>query len=251
MKKYATGLSALAIIGLVFAAGAAMQPEKVPSAKDLQDKAKEAVKTAQDHAKDAIKQPEGNPGDMGMDPKAMEAMMAAATPGEMHKMLAEDVGEWSFVNTWKMAPDKPEQISTGTAVFTSLYDGRYLQADMSGELDGAPFHGRATTAYNNVSKQFEVTWIDNFGTGIMFGTGSYDAAKHQMTLVMEGYDPVTGKKIKMTEVTTRHGKNERVSEYTYPGPDGKDFKGMTIKYTRKAGGKPAVDAKPSPAPANR
>jgi Protein of unknown function (DUF1579) len=233
-------------LAVALAAGAALQPEKLPSPRDLKDKAKEAVKDA----KDAMKQPEGQPGDLGgMDPKAMEAMTKAAMPGDMHKMLGELVGEWDFVNNFRMAPEGPEMSSNGTATHTSLYEGRYIQVDMKGDMMGAPFLGRAMQAFNNVSGKFESTWIDNFGTGIMFGTGTYDAAKKQLTTVMNGYDPMTGKPMEMTEVTTHHDKDHFTSEYTMPGPDGKPFKGMTIKYTRKGHTHDKPTGKPEAKPA--
>lgn len=197
-----------------------------------------------DHAK--------QPGDAaGMDPKLMEMMqkmMEAGTPGEAHAMMAKQVGEWEFVNTFRMDPSMPEMTSTGTASFKSLFDGRYIEADMKGDMMGQPFHGRATMGYNNMTKKFESTWIDSMSTQTMFGTGTYDAAKKQMTVVMEGTDCMTGKPCKMTEVTTHHDDNHFTSEFTMPDMNGKDFKGMTIKYTRKGA---SESHSPAKAPATK
>src|SRR5688572_3180198 len=81
---------ALIVAGLFTAAGCANN-----------EPAKEAA------AKDAGAKPAG-PGEMKLPPgwteADMQACMAAGTPGEMHKRLAQGVGEWKGKNTMWMGP---------------------------------------------------------------------------------------------------------------------------------------------------
>ena len=169
----------------------------------------------------------------GMDQAAMEAMMKAATPGPQHQHLAKMVGDWTFTNTFWMAPGAPPQQSTGTMHAESLMGGRYVEHHWKGDMMGAPFEGRGTDAYDNVAKQWESTWIDNMGTGMMNGTGSCDEAMKSCTYNNELWDPMTGKKGSMRSVITWVSDNEFHNEMYAPGPDGKEMKMMEIVAKRK------------------
>jgi len=169
----------------------------------------------------------------GMDQAAMEMMMKAATPGPQHQHLAKMVGDWTFTNTFWMAPGAPPQQSTGTMHAQALMGGRYVEHQWSGNMMGAPFEGRGTEAYDNVSKQWETTWIDNMGTGIMNGTGTCDDAMKSCTYNNELWDPMTGKKSSMRSVITWASDNEFHNEMYGPGPDGKEMKMMEIVAKRK------------------
>src|SRR5260370_9404752 len=60
------------------------------------------------------------------DEKAhMEAMMKAATPGEMHKKLEPFAGEWNYSMKMWMDPNKPPTDSKGTAETKWVMGGRY------------------------------------------------------------------------------------------------------------------------------
>ncbi len=244
MKIRTLVIPALVAAATGLAAGLAYQPAK--------EHAKQPAKEhATQPAKEHVKQPDG----AGMDPKMMEMMqkmMEAGTPGEMHKVLADQAGEWDYVSTFRFDPSMPEETSNGHAKIRLLYDGRFIEAEMNGKMQTPvgemPFNGRATMGYNNMTKKFESTWIDSMSTQTMFGTGTYDAAKKQMTVVMEGTDCMTGKPCKMTEVTTHHDDNHFTSEFTMPDMNGKDFKGMTIKYTRKGA---SESHSPAKAPATK
>ncbi len=250
MKKRSMMFMVVGMAAVCMAGGWALQPEKtlkdrvIKETDKVKEKAKETVKDAGHGAQ---------PGDpAGMDPKMMEMMKKmeeAGTPGEMHKLLGEQVGEWDYVTTFRMDPSQPEGSGKGHAKFRSLYDGRYIEADMNGNMQTPmgemPFNGRATMGYNNTTKKFEGTWIDAMSTQTMFGTGTYDAAKHQFTMVYEGTNCMTGKPCKMTEVTTHTDKDHFTSEFTMPDMNGKDFKGMVIKYTRKGASEAHAPATPA------
>jgi hypothetical protein len=162
----------------------------------------------------------------------MEAMIKAMTPGEEHKHLARMAGDWTFTNTFWMAPGQPPMESTGTLHAEMALGGRYLQSQWTGNMMGQPFEGRGTEAFNNVSKQYESTWVDNMGTGIMFGTGTCDASG-ACNSKSETWDPVSGKKITMRSTVTWPSSDSFKMEMFGPGPDGKEYKMMEIVAKRK------------------
>ena len=53
-----------------------------------------------------------------------------------------------------------------------------------------PFEGMGIVGYDNLLKKFVSVWIDNMGTGLMPGTGTYDAATktYTYTTVVSGCD---------------------------------------------------------------
>ena len=56
------------------------------------------------------------------------------------------------------------------ALYRNL-DGRYIKVDVAGDMPGmGPFTGFGLTGFDNVSKKFVSTWVDNMGTGMMNGS---------------------------------------------------------------------------------
>ncbi len=166
-------------------------------------------------------------------PEAAEkAWMAYMTPGEMHKMLMADEGEWQEDLTFWMAPGQPPTTAEATFTNKSVFEGRYMESFHRGTMMGMPFEGRSIIGYNNVTKMFESTWFDNMSTGIMYMKGTYDSKKNSITYIGKSVDPVSGKEIPARQVFTINDENSRVLEM-YETRNGKEMKTMAIKMTRK------------------
>jgi hypothetical protein len=181
---------------------------------------------AQDNSKPANAPAMGGGGEM-------EAMMKAATPGEQQKKLSRFAGDWTFTNTFWMAPGQPPVTSTGTMHGVMLMNGRYVEHTWKGNMMGMPFEGRGTDAYDNVGKQYVSSWVDNMGTGIMHSTGTCDDAVKVCTYMAEMWDPMSGKKTSSRSVITWIDDNNFKNEMYGPGPDGKEAKMMEIMAKRK------------------
>ena len=96
------------------------------------------------------------------------------TPGDMHKILAQTAGEWnSSISVW-MSPDAPPMTTDGTSKFEMILGGRYMKETHTGNFMGMPYEGMGLTAYDNDKKTFYATYIDNMGTGVMNGEGTYN-----------------------------------------------------------------------------
>ncbi len=171
---------------------------------------------------------------MSAEQKAeMDAMMKAMAPGENHTLLASVAGDWTFTHTMWMDPAAPPATSTGTASYTTIMGGRYVQGTYRGMMMGMPFEGVGVTGYDNISKQFVSSWYDNFGTGIMMLTGTYDAATRTFTYSSDVDDPMKpGTKVKVREVIRLVDPTRHVMEW-YETRAGKESKTMEIVYTRK------------------
>ncbi|MGV3460896.1 MAG: DUF1579 domain-containing protein [Flavobacterium sp.] len=168
-----------------------------------------------------------------MDSAAVaEAWMAYATPGEMHKMMAAEEGKWKCVMTfWEHDGAKPQKMDM-TADVKMTMDGRYQTGEYKGQMMGMDFEGMSTTAYNNATNEFESTWRDNMGTGLMMMKGKMNDDGKSMTLTGESVDPVTKNKCKMREVYTVVDDNTRKMEMFDTKGDEKEYKSMEIMMTR-------------------
>ena len=172
--------------------------------------------------------------------KMMEQMMELGKPGENHKLLAELAGSWTYTMKMMMDPTtgKPSE-SKGTATRKAIFDGRYFTFEVSGKFqmpgkDGKMmdmnFKGMATEGYDNATKKFFSSWIDNMSTMMMNAEGTYDAATKTFTYMAHCEMP-PGTKVKMREVIKVVDKDHHTFEMWEDRGQG-ETKSMEIAYTR-------------------
>lgn len=163
---------------------------------------------------------------------AMEAYMKAIMPGPSHKMLDQLVGTWDAkLSMWESASAEALS-SSGVSENKWILGGRYLEQRFTGSFMGMPFEGIGYNGYDNVTKQFWGTWMDNMSTGVMLSNGnSSDGKTWRMTTKMS--DPMTGQVASGDETMVIESPDRHVVEMWAAGPDGKKFKMMQIIYTRK------------------
>ncbi len=165
-------------------------------------------------------------------PDDMAKMTAFATPGENHKLLDYKVGKWNGHVTMWMAPGMPPMESEATSETKWIMGGRYLHDDVRGTFGGMPFEGLGISGYDNLKKKFVYTWVDNMGTGIMAGEGTWDAAKKMLNSTSTMSDPASGKVVSSRGTETKTDDNTWKMEMFATGPDGKEFLTMRIEYKR-------------------
>lgn len=171
----------------------------------------------------------------------MQAMMdlwaKAMTPGPEHARLARAVGTWDGTMRMWMDPAAPPQENTCVSTFTSIMGGRYTECTTSGQLmmgaSATAFEGRGIYGFNNISRKYESIWLDNMGTALMVATGeaSADGRVTQWSGTMS--DPAVGKAVPFREVETWVDDDTMLLEMYGPGADGKEFKSMEIRFTRR------------------
>lgn len=186
-------------------------------------------------ASSALAQQEGQPQlPPGMTMEQMEACAAAAAPGEMHTFLAEGKGTWQGKCTMWMTPAAEPMQSECITTITPILDGRFVKNKTEGEFAGmGPFTGFGLYGYDNVSQQFQGTWIDNCSTGMMTGTGELNSAGDTIEWTFNYNCPLTNKPAVFREVERRTGEDTMTLTMYGPAPDtGKEYKIMEIKYTR-------------------
>lgn len=163
----------------------------------------------------------------------MEAWQKAATPGEAHKKLEPFVGTFDArVRMWSDPSRTPED-STGTMTSTWVLGNRYVQQNYEGTFMGAPFNGVGYIGYDNVSKKIQSVWMDSASTGMMWMTGSADAAGKVVSTKGTMSDPSSGRTLPIEDKITIADNDHMKIEMLTKGAGGKMTKVMEIEYTRK------------------
>ena len=166
------------------------------------------------------------------DQEMMKKWMEYSTPSEVHKQMSKIAGNWKYTSKMWMAPGQEPMSSDGSANFETIYGGRYLQAKVSGSMMGMPFEGTALSGYNNATKKYFMTWIDNMGTGLMMLEGTRDAGSGVITFTGSMFDPMSGKNCTIRQVEKMEGDNKMIMEM-YSTKEGEtENKDMEIVYTR-------------------
>ncbi len=170
------------------------------------------------------------------DPK-MEAMMKAwkeyATPGAPHAVLAGMAGSWKYTSKWWETPTSPAQESSGTSKMKMVLGGRFLQNETKGKAMGMPFDGLGLTGYDNLKGKYDTVWLDSMGTGVMHGTGSFDAATNTLKDSGEYSCPMSKNKTRAYRAEWKIV-DKKNTIYTMWGPDedGDEFKQMEMTFKR-------------------
>lgn len=163
----------------------------------------------------------------------MKNWAAYMTPGQPHQMMARWNGTWTGEVSMWMAPGAPPTKSTSTSTNKMALGGRYQISEHKGNFDGMPFEGMSIVGYDNAKKVFISNWIDNMGTGMMVLEGPWNESTKTMELKGKMIDPSTGQNMDVRETFREIDANTQIMEMFCNGPDGKEFKTMEIKYTRK------------------
>ncbi|MDQ8003825.1 MAG: DUF1579 domain-containing protein [Pedobacter sp.] len=170
------------------------------------------------------------PADSAAMMKAWEAYMK---PGNEHQMLSKSVGNWEAAISFYAPDGSVASTSPGIKAETKMVLGdRYQQSTYKGDMNGMPFEGMNTIAFDNSKKVYISTWIDNMGTGLMYSEGTFNEAKKTMIFKGTATDASSGKQIPFREVFTIIDDNNQLMEM-YDTKDGKETKTMSIKLTRK------------------
>lgn len=164
----------------------------------------------------------------GMTPEMMKLM----APGENHKALTNVVGKFNYTMKWWMTPDAKAEESKGTSTSKWVLNGRFVQQEVKSKMNGQEFNGLGFTGYDNVKGEYQSTWMDSMGTGMMVSTGTMGGT-NTLTSTGSFACPMTGEKDKWFRSELKvTNKNEHTFAMFGKTPEGKEFKTMEINYKR-------------------
>jgi len=169
----------------------------------------------------------------GQTEEEMKKWQDYMTPSEVHLELAKNNGLWDTENTMWMKPGEEPVVAKGTMENTMVLGGRYQQSKYTSEFNGQPMEGISTLSYDNKTKEFTSTWIDNFGTGMMVLKGKKDDKTGVVHLSGEVTDIMSSKSTtKVRETFTVIDENTHKMEMFFEH-EGKEFLSMRIFFRRR------------------
>lgn len=168
--------------------------------------------------------------------KEMAEMMKKAAPymqlGERHKVLEKLVGKWNTETTMFMG-GKSMSGGTGTAEFSWLMPGRWLQGRNKGSMMGQPLEIFTLVGYDNFKMSYVTTVVSSIDTAMVRYEG--DMTPDGKSLVSYGTldEYLTGEHDKMVKAAWRFLDAETMMLEVHDLPIGEvDAKVFEIKYTR-------------------
>ncbi len=162
---------------------------------------------------------------------AQQQLPPVLCANENHKIFEQFVGQWDAKVT--IFENNAPQSFTGIQTNTLGLGGRFLNTAFRGNF-GGDFAGSGTMGYNNVTKQYESTWVDSMSTWITFeNNGTYDSSTKTLTLKGQVTDPQTNQK-RATRTVYTVNSNTQYTCSTFETANGTETKTMEIVYTRKA-----------------
>ena len=153
------------------------------------------------------------------------------TPGKQHQEMAASAGKWDVKSSFWMMPGGEPMVSSAKSTIETSMDNRYLIENFEGTMMGMPYQGMGLFGYDNLTKKYWGTWVDSMGTGPtnMSGTRTGNKVEYHGTMA----DVMAGKHVPVRFVQTTIDADHHTLEMFSKGPDGKEFRGMFLEYSRQ------------------
>jgi len=178
----------------------------------------------------AAEEPSATKQPSAQDMMAMMAKLAAT--GREHEKLKALAGTFNSEVTAQMMPGMPSDPTKGVSKNEMIFGGKFLRSDYDGTFMGKPFKGMGLLGYDTVKKKYVSFWVDDMSTGMMMSEGTADESAKTITTTGQMDCPFDNTKHTMRQVITMTDDDHYTYEMYDAGPDGKENKMMTIKYTR-------------------
>lgn len=152
-------------------------------------------------------------------------------PSEEHKLLMNDVGEWTFKG--KMLMQEGQQEFKGEEKVTAVgkfWTVSHYSSDFFGGMKGS-----ATMGYDPESKKYVGTWVDSLMPSPTSMKGTYDEKTKTMTYDTVGIG-IDGKPMPGKIIIKHNDKDSHTFTMMHKDPTGQSdemVKTMEMEYTRK------------------
>ncbi|QEF98424.1 hypothetical protein Mal15_24760 [Stieleria maiorica] len=121
----------------------------------------------------------------------------ASAPSEEHAYLAKTVGtRTGTMKVWPQGPDGDAMEIPFTETNTAILGGNWVES----KFESGPYKGRGMSGYDPIKKKYIGTWANNMSPYLAVMEGTYDEAKHELTMVFDDIDPMTNEPVKMKSV---------------------------------------------------
>jgi hypothetical protein len=149
-----------------------------------------------------------------------------------HARLTAMCGTWDVEMTFWFQPGRPPVTTRGTSTIRPLLGGLFVEEQIDGTLNGAPFTTLAWTGFNTSTHQYEATRIASTNTIRIAESGGYDEATKQFELKADY--PMAGDTWHQRTVIQTIAADAMIAASYLSFATVPEWKGVEIKYTRRA-----------------
>ncbi|MDV6029104.1 MAG: DUF1579 domain-containing protein [Phycisphaera sp. RhM] len=129
----------------------------------------------------------------------VRAQDAAPTPSKEHAYLAKIAGTRSgTMKVWPQGPTSDAMEFPFSETNTVVLGGNWVET----EFQAGPYKGHGMNGYDPLKKKYIATWANNMSPYLAVMEGTYDEAKHELTMFFDDIDPATNQPEKMKSVIT-------------------------------------------------
>ena len=160
------------------------------------------------------------------------ALESAMAPGEGQKKLDPLIGTFNVAIKIWVTPDGPPIETTAASVNSWVLGGRFVQMMLNGDAPNAPFSGTGHIGYDNVSKNYQASWMDTGSTAITLYTGNFGASGKSALLRGSISNALTGKPSPVELRMTIEPDGSHLTQLWGQGKGAKMAKLMELKYTK-------------------
>lgn len=155
------------------------------------------------------------------------------TPSEEHRIVMQDVGEWT-VKGKMIVPEGHQEFESEETVVAigEFWTVSHYSSDIFGGLKGS-----STIGFDPITKQFVGTWVDSFQPAATHMKGIYDKETKTMTYETTGIG-LDGKPNPGKIIIQYKGADSRTFKMMHKDPTGQTdqmVSTMEMTYTRKSG----------------
>jgi hypothetical protein len=164
----------------------------------------------------------------------MARWMQTCKAGPAHERLRELLGSYDTVTRVGMDPSQPMELK-GTAEFSWLAEGKWLQAKLAGMMmNGKPGIGLWVLGYDNFKERYVTTMVDSMQTCMNGASGHFDSSGDNLILWGTIDEPMTPEQDKTVKYVYRgFGRDSFVFEIHDMMVGESNTKVVEIAFTRK------------------
>lgn len=162
---------------------------------------------------------------------SMESWNTYKTPGHVHEMLAKATGNWNITTKFWLTPGSDAFTSKGTSSAEMIMGGLFLKTTDKIEGMGNYRNGSAIIGYDNSAKVSQKIYIDDYGSGMLYMTGTWDEATKTVTYKGQMMDHDKDAYVDVSETMTFNGDTMILKAFR-PDSKGNQFQYLEFVFTR-------------------
>jgi len=119
-------------------------------------------------------------------------MMESIAPNRFHKRLERFLGDWDVELRIWMMPGAEPMVSKGSAQWTWLYPGKWIQGDSDVSMMGMQVRSRTVMGYDNFKRKYVSSVVNSLETALRSFEGNFGKDENSLYLYGSVDEYMTG-----------------------------------------------------------